>query len=336
MYTLADYAAGTNDVLTRGIINVILDDAVAGGGGLLRILPVESVKALSWEVTKVNTEGLAASVGFRNINDNFPEGSIPTYQEAFNMSFVGGDINYDVIFDRQDNYVAGAAPGVLQVKTKMQLINRLINYTVYAGDRAVNPKSFNGLGKWIDSTQVMLVTDFGGSFTNGLDVGSNFSTANGRYLVYLLDQLIELVPGAGAILMNWRMKAALKRSLMDSSYLKTTEDSYGRKFEEYMGIPIVNPGSINAVETLIPGQNNTNAVIANNLVFGSATNATAITVLRLGEDGCALYENKPLDSRVVTEEDSRAPQKVMRVDWDVTFASMKKDAIAQLRGVIAA
>lgn len=336
MYTLADYAAGTEDKLTRGIINVILDDAVGAGGGLLRIMPVESVKALTWEVTKVNTEGLAASVGFRAINSNFPEGSIPTYQEAFSMSFVGGDVNYDVIFDRQDNYIAGAAPGVLQVKTKMQLINRLINYTLYAGDRAVDPNSFNGINKWVDSTQIMLVTDFGGSYTNGLDVGSNYTTANGKYLIFLLNQLIDLVPNPGAILMNWRLQGALGRVLMDSTYLKTTEDSYGRKFTEYRGIPIVNPGSKNAVETMITGQNTTNAVLPNSLTFGTATNATAITVLELGEDGCALYENKPLSSRVVTEEDTRAPQKVMRVDWDVTFAAMKKNSIAQLRGVIAA
>lgn len=336
MYTLADYAAGTNDQLTRGIINVILDDSVGSGGGLMRIMPIESVKALTWEVTKVNTEGLAAAVGFRAINSNFPEGSIPTYQEAFSMSFVGGDINYDIIFDRQTNYVAGAAPGVLQVKAKMQLINRLINYTLYAGDRAVDPNSFNGINKWIDSTQVMLVTDFGGAYTNGLDVGSNFTVANGKYLVYLLNQLIDLVPNPGAILMNWRMQGAFKRALMDSTYLRTTEDTFGRKFTEYMGIPIVNPGSRNAVETMITGQNTANAVLTNNLSFGSAVNATAITVLELGEEGCALYENKPLSSRVVTEEDTRAPQKVMRVDWDVTFASMKKNAIAQLRGVIAA
>lgn len=336
MYTLADYAAGTKDVLTRGIINVILDDSVGSGGGLLRIMPVESVDALSWEVMKVNTEGLAASVGFRAINSNFPEGSIPTYQEKFSMSFVGGDVNYDIIFDRQKNYVPGAAPGVLQVKAKMQLINRLINYTLYAGDRAVDPNSFNGINKWVDSTQILQVTDFGGAYTNGLDVGTNFTVANGKYLVYLLNALIGMVPNPGAILMNWRMQMALKRVLLDSGYLKTTEDSYGRKFDAYDGIPIINPGSRTAVETIINGQNNTNAVIGNNLTFGSATNATAITVLELGEDGCALYENKPLSSRVVTEEDTRAPQKVLRVDWDVTFASMKKNAIAQLRGVIAA
>jgi hypothetical protein len=256
------------------------------------------------------------------------------------MSFVGGDISYDLAFDEAKNYISGAAPGVLQAKAKTQLINRVVNYTCYAGDRAVDPNSFNGINKWVDSTQIMLVTDFGGSYTNGLDIGPNFTTANGKYFVYLIDQLLELIGGPGpdkALLMNWRMKAAFLRSIREGGFMKTTADQFGRTLDTYRDVPIINPGSRVAVETLIPGQTNANAVIPNSGTFGTATTMSAITAIKCNtEDGVALYEQKPLDARVVAEEDFRAPQKVMRVDWHLTLVPMAKNSIAQLRGVLAA
>ena len=341
-YTLADYSAGTTNPLIRGVLNVILDDNNTHGQGILNVMPIESSpdNALSWAVTKLNTEGTASMIGFRALNQGFPEGTIPTYQETFNMSFVGGDISYDLAFDYAKNYVAGAAPGVLQAKAKVELINRLVNYVVYAGDRAIDPNQFNGVNKWVDSTQILLVTDLGGSYTNGLDVGPNFTTANAKYLIFLLDQLIDMVPGDAeqlVFLMNWRMKGAFVRSLRESGFMQITKDQFGRTFDSYRGIKIINPGSRTAVETLIPGTNNANAVLPNNVSFGSATTSSPITLMRLGsDDGCALYEQKPLDARVVAEEDFRAPQKIMRVDWHLTFIPMQKNSIAQLRGVLAA
>jgi hypothetical protein len=335
--TLADYAATSKDPLVPGVINAILDDNEEGGGNILNYLPVKDVKVLTPTFTKMTSEGSSSTIGFRAINSAYAEGTMTLTQEAVNLGDIGGDIQIDRVFLQADNYVEGASPEVLQIKAKSALINRKVNDTVVNGDRASDPNGFNGLRKWVDSNMVLNITDLDSTATNGIAVGPTATATTQNTFLRALDRLVDYVGnGANAcLLMNHHAQWALDWACRERSYLKITEDQYGRKITTYKGLPIMNAGIKNAVETFPESIGTTNAVLPNSRTFGTSTDCCEVFALRKGVDdsGIHLLQFRPLTTEVVTEHMQQGPAKLIRMSWILGLWRPKKSAIAVLKGV---
>jgi len=338
--TLADYAASTKEQLQAGVINAMLDDGAAAGGTLLRYMPIGDMASLTAIVTKVNNEGTSTGVGFRAIGEGFPEGTVSLYQESFNVASVGGDVLIDLAYEDDPSYIEGASPEVLQVEYKTLLINRTVNNLIINGDRATDSRFFNGARKYQDAGSVLLVTDVNATKANGLDIGSGFTTPDGKDFLSGVDRVLDYVGGGENVIlvMNWHMKWGLYRACRDNGFFQTTKDAFDRKIDTYRGVPIVNPGAKTAVETLGGANgalNNNQMVLPNNFTFGITTTCSEIYAMRLGVDnGCALYQKRGgLKVRTVQKEMEAAPQKLIRIDWYPVFYPKKKSSIAVFRGV---
>jgi hypothetical protein len=227
------------------------------------------------------------------------------------------------------------------LKFLAERMNRFLNDALHNGSLLTDPNLFNGIKMWLDTNQIINVNaDIPGSagFTNGLNVWSSWSTANGQALVAALDYTVDLVGAENAlILANDQFKRALEKSCRDANpaYYKTTADTYEREINTYKGIPIVNPGA-NRPVTTFKAIGNSKAIIPNNFSYGGASTATEAYVLRKGAgDGCVMIEYQPLDVRTVSNEMTQGPAALYRADWAPGFYRFKENAIAKLSGVIA-
>lgn len=322
-----------------GLINALWKTGVGAGQEMVTMLPVRTTKTLSPIFNKINNEGALSSINFRPIGGAFNEGTVSIYQESTDIANVGGDIVIDEAF-KFDDYVEGAKPEVLNVKQKMALIKRYMNDQSINGDTGTNPYGFTGLRNVVTTNQTLNATDINSGYNNGLTVSTS-TTTQGDFLT-LLDWLIEMVEGDAskkALLMNNNAKRQLRKAARDKALYNQQKDQYERTIDSYYGVPILNPGSKNAVEEYVLANNSTNAVLPNSRSYGSSNAACEIFCIRMDEDDGVTWLQPGgggLNVRTVTEEAENAPYKLIRMSWYLSLAVLSKNALAMLKGVVAA
>jgi hypothetical protein len=322
-----------------GLINALWKTGVGAGSEMVTMLPVRKVKTLSPIFNKMNTEGSLSTINFRPIGGAFNEGTVSIYQESANIANVGGDIVIDETF-KFDDYVEGAKPEVMNVKAKMALIKRYMNDQGINGDMGVNPYGYTGLRNLVTTNQILNATDLNSGYNNGLTVSTS-ATTQGDFLT-LLDWLIEMVEGeAGkkALLMNNAAKRQLRRAVRDKGLYAQNQDAYQRTIESYYGVPILNPGSKTGVEEYNLAVNSTNAVLPNSRSYGTSNVACEIFCIRMDEEDGVTWlqpEGGDLRVRTVTEEAEAGPYKVIRMSWYLSLGVLTKNAVAELKGIVAA
>jgi hypothetical protein len=135
----------------------------------------------------------------------------------------------------------------------------------------------------------------------------------------------------GALLMNRDTYLGVEKVLRRLGLLDTTQDNFGRTFDTFADVPLVDVG--------LKGDQSTE-LIANS--YGAGTNETRVYAVRLaeqeGDDGLAAIQlNTPEAYDPVaageTPPSNSGPQKALRIDWWVGLAGWGSSYAARLTGV---
>lgn len=112
----------------------------------------------------------------------------------------------------------------------------------------------------------------------------------------------------GAILLNRGMYLGFGRVLRRLGLLSTTQDAYGRLFESFAGIPLIDVG--------LKADKSTEVILD---TYGAASNETRVFFVRFGDDaftGMQLNTPEPYDPIKAGEGagNTTGPQKIKRID----------------------
>ena len=335
--TLMDLAKQSKTPLQAFIIQNLLRDP----SGIMPLIPFQKVDVLSTLVTRWK---VLPSVSYRAVNGAYSESSGATDQVTEGLYALGGDILFDRVFDMVGNTIQDIRKTQTLMKIKaiqMEFINALVN-----GDHATNINMPEGLWKRINSYLPS---------RQNLSIGSAFdatsSNGNTLKLIYYMHQLIDLAglrqvpyleqngkPTAlrpGVILCNRDFRLAFEKALRNVSQLiDLTQDNYGRFWQTFAGVPLIDVG-------LKPDQST--EIIANN--YGGGTNETRVYCVRFSQDDGAdggftgLNLNSPdlydpvAAGEVGASVTQGTPAKSLRADWWIGFAGYGSYYAAALTGV---
>jgi hypothetical protein len=187
---------------------------------LLAALPYKNIQGNSYAY---NREGALPGIAFRGVNESYTEstGIINPLQEA--LRICGGDLDVDMAILKTQGEGVRATHEQMKVKALTAEITRAL----IKGDSTSQPREFDGLQARITGAQK-------------IDAGS---TSGGDALsLAKLDELIDAVPEASALIMNKAMRrrlTAAARTTTVGGYITYSQDAFGRRVTRYNDVPIL-------------------------------------------------------------------------------------------------
>ncbi len=290
--TLAEAAKLSNDVLLTGVVETIVKDSPV----LQRLPFIEIVgNGLTY-----NREATAPTAAFFDVGDTWTE-STPTFtQLTVALKIMGGDADIDNFLLATRSNLQDVQAAVIQLKAKA--VRQLFEQTFITGDATANPKSFDGLDKLCDATQVV---------TSG---------ANGAALTLdKLDELIDAVKGGkpDLLLMSRRSRRSLNKLARTSgSFLEADRDEFGQMMQFYDGIPVGVSDYISDAQTV-----------------GTSTDCSVIYAFQMGEGALSgLTAPGGLDVERVGSLETKDATRT-RIKWYSSLALFNIIKLARLTGV---
>lgn len=330
-YSLADYAKLEEQPLKKYVLKNLLRYS-----DLMSLVPMKKVDSLSNIVVRWNT---LPSVGYRQINGTYSESTGTNEQVTEGVYALGGEVKLDRVYGMLKNNIKDPEKDATEQKLKalaFEFNNNLIN-----GDHAVDANQPEGLNKRIAS---YLPSRQSISIGTALDITA--SAANMHKLIDYLHDAIDLAglrsapmvrvekgsnqpAKTGAILVNRATYLGIGRVLRRLGLLDTTQDTYGKLFKSFDGVPIIDVGLKADKSTEII----TNA-------YGGSSNETRIFCVRFGEDaftGIQLNTPDPYDPIKAGEGagNTTGPQKIKRIDWWYGFSGFESYYASRITGILA-
>ncbi|WP_353856776.1 major capsid protein [Bacillus sp. Bos-x628] len=263
---LIDAQVLSKDVLQAGVIETIVRES-----SVLSVLPFQTIEGNAYSY---NVEKALPSVDFRGVNEAYTASEAQFEQRSENLVILGGDVELDrFIIQTLSNVNDQVA---VQIAEKAKAIANTFTKTFFKGNKATNPKQFDGLDVRIAGSEQEI--DY---VTSEEIVGEG----NARKLDALNALLDQVRGGADALFMNKRVKRKILAVLQASDhYIENGVDSFGRPVEMYAGVPLL------VVENDILDDTDIYAV-----KFGAYTHVTGLTnggvqVRRLGETSAKAVE----------------------------------------------
>lgn len=232
--TLAQAKVGMADKVVQQVIDefrrssllldrMIFDDAISPGTG---------GSTLTYGYTRLETP---AQAGFRALNTEYIPQESDKKAHTVDLKIFGGAFEIDrVIAD-----TSGAIDEVqFQLQEKIKAAKNLFHYTVINGDSAVDANAFDGLNKALteSSTEVGAGGYIDLSDTEAVD--NNYK----KLLDELDNFLAELDAKPTFLLGNSKLMAKIKAVARRAGYLTQSEDAFGKKVDDYDGIPLIDLG----------------------------------------------------------------------------------------------
>jgi hypothetical protein len=235
--TLDDVQAGVIDEFRKSsflLENMPFDDAVTPG---------TSGATLTYGYQRLITQPTAA---FRAVNSEFTPQEVTKQRYTTELKPFGGSFEIDRLLSKTGGLIGEVQ---LQVEQKAKAARALFHDTVINGDSAVDVNSFDGLNKAIAASS----TDYNIGGANHVDLSTS-AALDSNYKVFLdkLEDFLALLNEKPSALMgNSKLISKIKQVARRAGYLTQSEDAFGRKVDQYDGIPLVNmgdkPGSTNPV-----------------------------------------------------------------------------------------
>jgi hypothetical protein len=251
-----------------------------------------------------NLEETLPGISFRGVNEAFTEdvGVINPMTET--LAIAGGDLDVDRFIIKTQGMNQRSIREAMKVKAlALAWTKKFIK-----GDNASDPREFDGLQARLTGSQKIAAG----------------STANGTPLsLAKLDEAIDAVEGANALLMNKAMRRRLttaQRTTSVGGYVTFSTDAFGRKITQYNDLPI-----------LIVDQDETGTDIlgfTEAATSGTAT-GTSIYVCAFGEGMLSGIQNGGIDVRDLGELDTK-PVWRTRVEWFTGLTMTHSKAAARL------
>jgi hypothetical protein len=276
----------------------------ARASDLLMALPFKDIEGNAYAY---NREGALPAVAFRGVNESFTAstGVINPLVEALRIA--GGDLDVDAFI------VKTFGPGIRATHEEMKVKALAADITtkLIKGDSTSDPREFDGLQNRITGGQLI----------------ENGATAGGDPLkLSKLDELIDAVPGANALVMSKAMRRKLTAAARDTAvggYITYEKDAFGRRVSVYNDVPILVPYSDNG---------GTEPLAFDEAGGGGGTTSTSIYCVAFGDGMVTGLQSGPMDVRDLGELDA-SPKFRTRVEWYAGLCVEHGRAAARLRGI---
>lgn len=282
----------TGDVYKAGVLKKYAETSE-----ILRVLPFESINGNS---LRYNVEETLPGVGFRGVNGSYTESTGIINPKVESLTIAGGDLDVDkFIVDTM-----GADQRSVHEAMKIKALALAWTKTFIKGDSESDPMTFDGLQKRI----------------NGDALIANHASGAGLSLAKL-DEAIDAVDGANAILMNKAMRRRLTvaaRTTAVGGNIGYTIDEFGRQVTTYNDLPIV-----------IVDKDNENTDI---LGFTEPGSTTSIYVVAFGEGMVSGLQNGGMDVRDLGELEAK-PALRTRIEWYSGFGVFAPRSAARLKNI---
>jgi hypothetical protein len=192
----------------------------ASSSGILENIPFVDIAGNAYSY---NREETLPGIGFRGVNEAYPESVGVLNPVTETLSILGGDLDVDkFVIDTM-----GVGVRSQHEMMKVRALALAWTQTFIQGDTATNPKSYDGLRKRLTGTQLI----------------SNGSTSGGDVLSLTnLDQAIDEVTNPTHIIMNKTMRRILTtaaRNVNVGGYITYDLDGFGRRIAFYNELPII-------------------------------------------------------------------------------------------------
>lgn len=211
--------------------NLTFDNTISAGTG---------GSTLAYNYMRQKTAGKA---GFRGINKEYTAGEIEKELKIAFAKVFGGAFEVDRVIAQ----TSGKMNEVLfQMQEKIKATKALFHYTAINGtnktaQNETNDQDFEGLSSMLKGSS----TEFGvGNATESIDLSTiDLMGTNANAFVALLDEMIYSVDGKpDALFVNGLMKSKMNFIARKLGYFSQSEDAFGRKVDNYDGIPIIDLG----------------------------------------------------------------------------------------------
>jgi HK97 family phage major capsid protein len=291
--TLAEAAKLSNDVLLTGVVETIIYESP-----VLQVMPFIEIVGNGLTYNRENT---LPSAAFYDVGDAWAE-STPTFtQLTASLKILGGDADVDNFLAATRSNLQDLEAAVVQLKAKA--VQQKFDDTFINGDATGDPKSFDGLDKLCDASQVVSMGTDGAPLT-----------------LEKLDEAIDKVkPGKPEMLLMSRRTRRQLTSLSratGSGILEADRNQFGQMVQYYDGIPV-----------------GVNDWISDAQTVGANSDCSTIYTLGFGEGAVAgLTAPGGLEVERVGSLETKDASR-FRVKWYVSLAMFNIYKLADLIGV---
>lgn len=294
----------TGDIYRRGVI-----EQFARSAGVLYNLPFQSIAG---GALRYNREETLPGIGFRGVNEAYPESTGILNPVTEPLVIAGGDLDVDkFIIDTM-----GAEQRTVQENMKIKANALAWERTFFKGDQAARPREFDGLQVRITGNQLI-----------NASLDATPASGGDPLSLYGLDQVIAKVSEPTHIFLSRAMQGRLTqaaRTLNVSGNLVWERDAFGRQIALYNGLPLVT----------IENDNEDLPILGFNEVGpgGGAPETTSIYVVSLRDGGLIGIQNGDIDVRDLGELQHK-PAMRTRVEWFSGIAVFSGKSAARMRGI---
>lgn len=320
-HTMADELALMDDpkkaAVTKGILTA---------GQILDKLPVENVNSL--ETEGFRWKALPA-VYFNLPNENYTEGVGKIESVAWGVVRIGHDIDIDRIYDRTSHFVK---PKTLYTQQTLEAINFTITDSLINGDKATNPRGFDGYKKIVSGLPARQTVDAGlakyGGTGTVLDIsagGASSAIRQGFFDALLRAKRVAEGGQPDIAIMNENVLDLFDSMLRREGLYKVNEDQFEREVTSWKKISFVDAGYKDPDGNAL--------ILGDDHDTGSVAGGTSIYFLKLdAKTHCGLIQLQPIDTRELGEIDA-GPKTRTRVDWVLGPVVWGKRSLVRLKAV---
>lgn len=293
--SLTEAAKLSNDTLQRGVISTF-----AQSSPVMEMLPFMEIAGNSYQY---NVEETLPEVGFRSLNNSYPESSGTVGQQSESLTMLGGDVDVD-------RFVAQTLGNInnqraIQTNMKVKSLSKTFTKQFFKGDVSTEQNGFNGLDVRLSGT------------------GQDLDNETSKLTLNVLHELLDGVEGgADALFMSKAMRRELQKLLEGQQhYVQVGKDKFGRPVEYFGDV------QIRTVEdNILPFTDDT---------ADSTDNATSdIYAVKFGaQEFVSGLTNGGVDVRDIGELDS-LPVYRTRIEFYCGIASFNPKGAARLKNIV--
>lgn len=255
-----------------------------------------------------NMEATLPGVAFRGVNESYTPSVGVINPQVETLKIAGGELDVDAHIIRTRGEGVRSSHEAMKIKA----LARTLNQKFIDGSSVSDPREFDGLNARLTGTQKILAGSGGAALT-----------------MNMLDDLLDAVPGANAIMVGTGGKQLLTQLLRASSQVSIGVDAFGNPITLYAGVPIVNVG-----KTATNGE-----ILAFDEDPGDGTSdTTSIYAVRFGDADAEtdLFGIQNPGGMLVTDlgQLETKPAFRTRVEWDTSIVMASSDCAARLYGVL--
>ena len=298
--TLVEAAKQSQNPIRSAIIEMY-----ARSSDILAVLPFVTI---SGNALRYNREETLPGIGFRGVNEAYPESTGILNPVTEPLVIAGGDLDVDKFIVT----TMGVSQRSVQEAMKVKSLALAWTKQFVKGDSKSDPRGFDGLQVRLTNNQLL--------WAGGTDGGDALSLSK-------LDELIDAVEQPTHLLMSKAMRRRLTAASRNTSvggFITYTKDSFGRTVSVYNDLPIL----------IIDTDNEGNSILGFDEVGATGATATANSIycVSLNDGMLGGIQSGTMMATDLGELETK-PVYRTRIEWYAGIACYHGRAAARLGGI---